>query len=176
MPGAGPVSDLPPVWLLDVDGVVNANKPGWGTPMRRAMAYAEGAGWPMRWAPQLLDRIRHLHTADLVEVRWCTTWCAYADQFERMWRLPELGRAFTEPLNGIAADVAKLAAARAVLNVEGRRLIWTDDTVVPCPTDQADLHAELAADGRALLIRPRLKRGLQPADLDLIEAFCNRQL
>lgn len=162
-------TDLP-VWLLDVDGVINANKPGWSAPPRRATAYADGIGWKMRWAPALIDRIRALHASGRVEIRWATTWCAYADQLERMWRLPPLDRAFNEPINGRAAGIAKLAAARAVLT-EGRRLIWTDDVEVPEP--DWPLYDELTAEGRALLIRPRGNRGLQPEDMDAIEAFAD---
>lgn len=157
-----------PVWLLDVDGVINANRPGWGAAPRRQMAYADGDAWPMRWAPALMDRIRALIATETVEVRWCTTWCAWADQLERMWQLPPLGRAFTEKLNGSAAAEAKLTCARAVL-AEGRRLIWTDDTEVPYP---GALYDELTADSRALLIRPARNRGLQPEHLDAIEEFC----
>jgi hypothetical protein len=158
---------IPPVWLLDVDGVVNATQPGWSAAPFKGTAYADGTGYTMRWAPALTNRIRDLHTAGVVEVRWCTTWCAFADQLERMWRLPELARAFETPINGRLAAVAKLAAARQVL-AEGRRLIWTDDTEVPTG---GDLYDELTADGRALLIRPSGRRGLQPDDVDAIERF-----
>jgi hypothetical protein len=48
-------------------------------------AYADGVGWPMRWAPRLTARIRHLHTAGLAEVRWCTSWCVNASQLERLF-------------------------------------------------------------------------------------------
>lgn len=161
-----------PVWLLDVDGVVNATRPGWGAAPRRQMAYADGEAWPMRWAPALMDRIRALVVAESVEVRWCTTWCAWADQLERMWRLPPLGRAFTGKINGSAASVAKLAAARAVMKDEGRRLIWTDDAEVPT---FGDVYDELTADGRALLIRPAGNRGLQPEHMDQIEKFLTEE-
>lgn len=157
----------PAVWLLDVDGVINATKPGWGAAPHKGTAYAEGREWTMRWAPALLDRIHKLRATGLVEVRWCTTWCAYADQLERLWRLPPLGRAFTDPINGTAAAMAKLAAARQVLD-EGRRLIWTDDTETP--TD-GPLYDELTTTGRALLIAPSGRRGLQPEDMDAIEQF-----
>jgi hypothetical protein len=161
------VTAPPPIWLLDVDGVINATKPGWGAAPRKATAYAAGTGWTMRWAPALIDRIHQLRTAGLVEIHWCTTWCAYADQLERMWHLPPLTRAFTEDINGEEASQAKLAAARRVI-ADGRRLIWTDDVEVP---KSGPLHDELTADGRALLIRPGGRRGLQSADLDAIELF-----
>lgn len=132
-----------PVWLLDVDGVINANRPGWGAAPRKGEAYAYSRSWTMRWAPALIDRIRELHRSGLVEIRWCSTWCAYADQLERLWRLPEFGRAFNEDINGRAAAIAKLAAARAVL-AEGRRLIWTDDSETPVLG--SPLYDELVAD------------------------------
>ncbi|WBB94103.1 hypothetical protein [Verrucosispora sp. WMMC514] len=157
---------LPPVWHLDVDGVINVSRPGWGAAPRTGYAYAAGRGWKMRWAPALITRIRDLHKAGTVEVRWCTTWCAYADQLERLWALPPLVRAFTEDINGDAASLAKLAAARQVI-AEGRRLIWTDDTEVP---RWGEVHDELVFGG-ALLIRPRGSIGLQPEHLDQIEAF-----
>lgn len=158
----------PPVWLLDVDGVVNATRPGWHAPPRRAYAYDAGTAYRLRWAPALIDRIRALHASGTVEVRWCTTWCAYADQLERMWRLPRLDRAFCDPVDGLTAAPLKVAAARKML-AQGRRLIWTDDEIVPAPG--TDLHTELTAAGRALLIAPVSTRGLQPEHLDAIEAF-----
>lgn len=162
------MTDLPPVWLLDVDGVINVTRPRWGTAPHSGTAYADGYAYRMRWAPALIDRIRRLHGTGLVEVRWCTTWCAFADELERLWRLPRLERAFTDPLNGHEAVEAKQAAARMVL-ADGRRLVWTDDQVVPTPGTR--LYDELTADGRALLIRPSARRGLRSADLEAIEEF-----
>lgn len=124
----------------------------------------------MRWAPALVDRIRQLHTNGTVQVRWATTWCAYAAQLERLWRFPVLERAFTQPLTGTAADEAKLAAARQVRS-GGRRLIWTDDEVVP---SSGPVYDELTVDGYGLLIAPASNRGLQPEHLDAVEAFAAR--
>lgn len=160
-----------PVWLLDVDGVVNANRPGWGGPPRRSLVWADSdrTSYLIRWAPALIDRIRALHDGGAVELRWCTTWCPDAARLEQLWRLPPLIRAFTaDPMpRGAACWPLKLAAARAVL-AQGRRLVWTDDDALPPPGPARD---ELTAGGRALLIAPRANRGLQPADLDRIESF-----
>lgn len=160
---------LPPAWLLDVDGVINAMQPGWGAAPRKAGVWSasDSFQYTIRWAPALVDRIRALHKAGTVEVRWCTTWCADANALESLWRLPRLDRAFTDPIKGEAAAMAKLGAARQVLD-DGRRLIWTDDTETPT---EGELFDELTKGGRALLIRPKARRGLQPADLDAIEAF-----
>jgi hypothetical protein len=160
-----------PVWLLDVDGVLNAPRPGWGGPplTQRLWSNSDKRSYPIRWSPALLDRIRALHAEGAVELRWCTTWCADADRLEELWRLPRLARALdADPMpRGADCWPLKLAAARAVL-AEGRRLIWTDDEALP-PAGPA--RAELAAGGRALLIAPPARRGLRPADLAAIEAF-----
>ncbi|WP_433076425.1 HAD domain-containing protein [Dactylosporangium sp. CA-052675] len=159
----------PPVWLLDVDGVINVKRPGWGAAPLQGRAYALGAEWRLRWAPALVQRIRRLHRDGVAEVRWCSTWCAWPGEVERLFKLPGLDRAFGEVPD---FSVAKLAAARTVLR-EGRRLVWTDDVEVPEP---GPLHDELVRDGRALLIRPDPRRGLQPRHLDAIEAFCTTPL
>jgi hypothetical protein len=160
-----------PVWLLDVDGVVNTISPGWGGPPGGSLVWsaADNMSYLLCWAPLLVDRIRALHTSGKVEVRWCTTWCPEAERLEKLWQLPELVRSLdADPMpRGAECRPLKLAAAWNVL-AEDRRLIWTDDEALPPPGPDRD---ELTADGRALLIEPRATRGLQPADLDLIEKF-----
>jgi hypothetical protein len=165
----------PPVWLLDVDGVINIRKSPWGSAPHNGRAYDNGTEWKMRWAPQLITRIRALHKSGEVEVRWCTTWCSNADQLERLFKLPVLGRAFTEELRGAQCSAAKLAAAQAVL-AEGRRLIWTDDVEVPTERSEPVLYAELTAGGRGLLIRPDERGGLRPEHMDAIEVFVRANL
>jgi hypothetical protein len=103
----------------------------------------------------------------VVSVRWCSTWCADADQIENLLGLPVFERSWTDRLNGVEASFAKLAAARAVL-ARGDRLVWTDDADVPT---SGAIHRELVRTGRALLIAPATNRGLQPDHLDQIEKF-----
>ena len=155
------------IWLLDVDGVINANKPGWSAAPHRANAYCNGISWPLRWAPALLDNIRAVRASGLVEIVWCTTWCSDTDQLERLWRLPALDRAWTHEVTGEEAEPLKRAAAQQVI-ADGHRLIWTDDVVTP---SEGDLYDELTADGRALLITPSWRRGLQPDHLQDIALF-----
>ena len=158
------------MWLLDVDGVVNAKRPGWGSARRQSVWSAEDAvSYPLRWAPELVDRIRSLHEQGAVEVRWCTTWCTEAHLLEALWRLPRLVRAIDAyPMpRGPDCWALKLAAARGVL-AEGRRLVWTDDEVIEVYEEEA---ARLSADGRALLIATNPTRGLRPADLRRITEF-----
>lgn len=158
----------PPVWLLDVDGVLNASKPGWGGPPRKTSV----AGLTIRWAPPLVARICALHDAGAVEVRWSTTWCGYPDQLAdlgALFRL-DLESAFGDrPMSKTWADL-KVEAALSVL-AEGRRLVWTDDDEVDAARRLFPELAAAEAAGIALLIAPRSNRGLQPEDLDLIETF-----
>jgi hypothetical protein len=161
----------PPVWLLDVDGVLNATRPSGDEQPRWQEVWSESdqIAYPVRWSPGLIKRIRELHLTGRVELRWCTTWCPDADELEYLWDLPPLKRSLTaDPMpRGPQCWPLKLAAAREVL-ADDRRLIWTDDEALPKPGPARD---ELVADGRALLIAPNPARGLRPEDLDRIEAF-----
>lgn len=79
--------DLPSkrlVWLLDVDGGINANRPGWNGPSRKSQVWSDTdqMSYFARWAPALIDRIRPLHESGAVAVRWCTTWCPDAHRLE----------------------------------------------------------------------------------------------
>jgi hypothetical protein len=161
----------PPVWLLDVDGVLNATRPAGDGPPRWQEVWSESdqIAYPLRWSPTLIDRIRDLHLDGKVELRWCTTWCPDADELEHLWRLPRLERSLTaDPMpRGPDCWPLKLAAAHEVL-ADDRRLIWTDDEALPRSGPARD---ELVAGGLALLIAPNPAHGLRPEDLDRIEAF-----
>lgn len=156
-----------PIWLLDVDGVVNADKPGWGAAPRVGLIPETNTTYKIRWAPALIKRIRDLNRAHRVTIRWCSTWCSEIDQLERLFGLPHLERAWTHPIGTIAATHAKLQAARDVL-ARDHPLIWTDDEAVPT---NGSLLEELTRHGNALLIAPQMNRGLQPEHLDQIERF-----
>jgi hypothetical protein len=163
-------SGLRPVWLLDVDGVLNASKPGWGGPPITRTAYADQIAFRIRFAPALIKRIRALHTDHLVEVRWATTWVDHIDQITTIMHLPAWQPAFTLTHPNSDADAAKYAAALHVVETERRPLIWTDDEVIPDDHDPA-CRSLRDAGPPVLLIRPRPNRGLQPDHLDQIEAF-----
>lgn len=151
------------VWLLDVDGVLNASSPGWSAAPYKGRAFADVDEYKLRWAPALVTRIKALRATGLVDVVWCTTWCPWADQIERIMGFPGLGRAWVDDKRGWYAREAKRGAAADVL-ARGKRLVWTDDEAFPY--DRSGFPAD-----RALLIAPKPSRGLQPADMDAIEAF-----
>jgi hypothetical protein len=160
-----------PVWLLDVDGVVNAYRAGWRSRPRLVEVYssADDYLYRIRYEPRLLEAIRRIHAEGLAEVTWCTTWCGDAAALEEGLRLPELPRAFPSAAAGAEACAAKLAAARLVI-ASGRRLVWTDDVEAG---HHADESAAWVADGRALVIAPDESRGLRLRDLRRIEEFLN---
>ncbi len=158
-----------PVWLLDVDGVINAYRAGWYSSPRVVQIFStiDVYDYRIRFEPRLITAIRDLHESGLVEVTWCSTWCAEAAALEEGFGLPSLPRAFSTPVPASAPSATgcelKWAAAQRVI-ASGRRLIWTDDVEV-------DHHRTELPAGQALLISPNASRGLRPAHLRLIRRF-----
>ncbi|MEV6527482.1 hypothetical protein AB0M43_36710 [Longispora sp. NPDC051575] len=139
-PGAGPVSGGVPVWLLDIDGVVNAigSRPDRSTwpSWRQLDADCRGETWPILCAEPVLEFLRRVHDAGAAEVRWHTTWQDEALMLGELLDLPSFKvQPCPEYDNGEAVGGArpvgaswwKLPAAERVVGVEGRDLVWTDD-------------------------------------------------
>lgn len=166
--------DRRPVWLLDVDGVLNATRPGWEEPHVQGKAYVDGVAYLLRWAPQLARRIESIVGGGAVEVRWATTWVDHILQVERLLALPSMSTAFrVGPDADLDPAELKLQAALHVVEVERRPLIWTDDDAIPGVEDI--LHRRIQDAGvPVLLLEPRTANGLQPEDLNEIEAFLSR--
>ncbi len=159
-----------PVWLLDVDGVINVTRSAWGSAPVSRNVYVGGHGFRVRWAPQLVSAIRDLHRSGRVEVRWCTSWCNYAHLLEGLWQFPAFARTLSaeqcETLMGSKMDAAKQDVVETLL-ADGRRVIWTDDTAAPA---FGPLHDRLTKMG-ALVIRPSPRKGLSPDHLNAIDRF-----
>ncbi len=159
------------MWLLDVDGVLNAAGPGWDETPGQGVAFVGEVGYRLRWAPALVRRIAALHTSGGVEVRWATTWVDHITQVESLLHLPPLATAFNDidVVNAEEAAARKAQAALDVVEVERRPLIWTDDSAIPRSgslLDRLDL-----AGMPVLLIAPGSRHGLQPEDLAAIDDF-----
>ena len=185
-----------PLWLLDVDGVLNAVGPApdddtrWST----GSAIANERRWPIRWSPDVVAEVRRLHESGVAEVAWLTTWGDEAnDSLGNLLDLPELRVAGTRPRPGelpavplrsaasthadatgaAAADESggwwKLDAVRAQIAAEpSRRLVWTDDDLVWVPEAVRGLRAFTDC----LLIAPDPAVGLTLADVAQIESYC----
>src|SRR5215207_6012331 len=67
---------LPPVLLLDVDGVLNAVQPDLPAGWRRGTYN----GFVLSWDPTVTARLRKLHESGRVELQWLTTWTENADR------------------------------------------------------------------------------------------------
>lgn len=159
-----------PVWLLDVDGVLNATHPCPGGAPRTAVVHGEGR-FTFRWDPRIVTRVRRLATSGRVDVRWSTTWVPWRAEVEDALGLPELPTAFMlDPAaDWQTVDARKVQAALHVVERERAPLIWTDDMVVP---ETGELRERLENAGPpTLLLRPREHRGLTAAHLELIETF-----
>ena len=154
---------------LDVDGVLNANKAGWGrAPTHKHVLDSTLTSYRLSFEWQCITALRDIHTSGLAEIVWSTTWCPDALLLEALWGLPELRRGWDErPEGGYVGDL-KLKVARDIL-AEGNRLVWIDDMEVPL---SGPLYEELMSTGRALLIQPQPSRGLRPDDIADIKKFC----
>jgi len=156
-------------WLLDFDGVVNANKPKWHAAPRTKWVNADRESYKVRWAPWLVDEINEL--SKTVNVLWASTWVPWKFLLEH-----NLGfRKFdtidwpNEHVESFATRWAlKETAAEKVL-ASGESLIWTDDDL----PEIGPLPKRFEKAG-ALLIRPKSNTGLTPEDIDRIKEYANQ--
>jgi len=170
---------LPPVWLLDIDGVINAL--GRNAAFRRAWPDArwiktwatdtKGVAWPMTGAVPVMDFIRRVHDEGLAEIRWHTTWQDSSLQVGEAFELPPFK---VHPASDEEFDTSrrfrsqwwKYPGALRVVEHEGRRLIWTDDDITIELTDRTiDYFVE---NHGSLVLCPNSITGLSPGDLDMI--------
>ena len=162
---------MKPIWLLDVDGVLNAvagaPPKSWGDWKTERLN-----GYWITWSPTMMKRITSLVEADLVEVRWLTTWGRQANQYLcEPFCLPEFVVSAEMDEHDDGYHWWKLPIAQQVFE-EGRPLIWTDDDIHFDRSARDWLAYEVEPLERSLVICPRSHQALQPADLDRIEAFC----
>ncbi|NUP33002.1 MAG: hypothetical protein HOU01_14945 [Streptomycetaceae bacterium] len=165
-----------PVWLLDIDGVINAlaDEPPhhvwpadeWTTTTARSAGDLE---WPLVAARPVLDFLRDVHRSGRAEIRWHTGWQHYAANVSAAldlpdWPILDCPEYASAPLGVALPESAelwwKLPAAQRIA-AAGRDLLWTDDDAV----------RQGAAIGGALIIAPDEEVGLTPAHLRLIDTW-----
>jgi hypothetical protein len=177
-----------PVWLLDIDGVLNAVADGpddavWPVDQWvRADARCAGSSWPLLAARPVVEFIHRVHRAGLAEIRWHTTWQEDAAGVARALGLPEFP---VEPCPWFGDRWWKLLAVERVLH-EGRPLLWTDDDATrrlaadgshaSCGSQERGAGRGTSGEARtqrpsALIISPRTSHGLTAAHLRRI-ALC----
>lgn len=177
-----------PVWLLDIDGVINAinrnRRDGWPWAEFRRVRID---GYWLNVARPVLAFLNRVHVEGLAEIRWHTTWQERALDVGDLFKLPTFHIAHApEFLNRIEhklprrlrdepTDWWKLPAALRVVEEEGRRLLWTDDDATELSAaDNRRLWAR--GPGTTMVIAPNPETGLVQTDLDRIDLFLTRDL
>jgi len=169
-----------PLWLLDVDGVINAA--GLGRPPTfawpadqwtdRHITTLGGHKLRVRTAQPVLDFISQVHEQGRAEIRWHTTWQDGALELGEALGLPAFPVAEAPEWHWPMAEGFKRwwkrPAAERVL-AEGRPLIWTDDDITWSLGRRG--QDELRALGPALLVAPSEQTGLIPKHLRQIGDF-----
>lgn len=167
------MSDERPIWLLDVDGVLNAVCP----PIPEGYEKTRSDGYGITFRRSLIDRVILLHRSEEVEVRWLTTWCNRA----RDILAPDLGMPeFVVEGEDLMLQVPepngwwKSTAAQRVSEAEPTRpLIWTDDDL-----EDAEQRGEVDwlkhRTAPTLAISPNWRTGITDEFMDRIEAFAER--
>jgi hypothetical protein len=174
-------SPTKPVWLLDIDGVLNATHRYFPTHVwprndwRQFKAMGNSREWTLKVAQPVHDFIQQVHDSGLVEIRWHTTWQHAAQNVARELVLPEFPVHEAPEYNSTAWTYSvqglwwKLPAAWRVIAEEKRPLIWTDDDI-SFLTNKEQLAA-LKAAGKVLLIEPSSTEGLVKKHLTKIQEF-----
>ncbi len=176
------MSDLP-VWLLDIDGVVNAatkNPPTHAWPAEdwiNGVATNAGKTWRILSARPVADFIRTVHEQGRAEIRWHTTWQDDAHQVSAMLDLPTFAVQAAPEFHRVEEHLRrdewwKLPAVMRVLAEEKRRVVWSDDdTAWDLSVSQ---RTALGQAGPLLLIAPDPYTGLCRKHLRQIDAFLGR--
>lgn len=169
-----------PVWLLDVDGVLNAVSrlseamlAAWPGPCWR---FERVNGFEIAWSTGVVDFINEVSRQGLAEVLWHTTWGVDAAKLIA----PALGLDAFEVADLVSRTKVrprgwdgwwKLQAGLDVVD-SGRRLIWTDDDLF---WERRTVEIQLLADRTkdVLLVHPDTAVGLTPEHLKVILGFIN---
>ncbi len=117
----------PPVWFLDIDGVINAVTDSTPAGYRFEMVETMGQQWPIRWRPEVVDFVNRVSRNGLAEVRWLTTW----EQDASANLAPALGfdefDSYDIPDSDSRGGWWKTDVVTEFIATEGRPFVWTDD-------------------------------------------------
>lgn len=172
---------MKPVWLLDVDGVINAiarkgDKSVWPEENWRSASISAvldfDTNWffPILWSTDVIEFICSM--AKKVDIRWHTTWQEAASaNLAPALGLPEFPVAEAPEYKDrkYGTDWWKLGAAERVVFDEGRPLIWTDDELFFWLSNARRL--ELAYKSNSLFIAPHQNIGLSLNNIKTIREF-----
>lgn len=153
-----------PIWLLDVDGVINCldhTSDYW--PLYQQTTQR---GYVLHYAPALVRRIAAVHNSGLAEVWWLTTWRNHANvHLAEIFGLPQLTVANTNREYSVRDTWWKLPVAQRVALETNRPLVWTDDDL----RHSTEAKQWIASRPHVLGIAPNPDHGLTPHNMDTIE-------
>lgn len=164
-----------PIILLDVDGVINAvvGQRGKGDPSvwqdwQYASVLATGHAWPICYSPTVIDYLNQINRSGRAEIRWLTTWGAWAqgdladqlhiDHFEVAGERDD----FVSTSDGWW----KRTVVEAVSLTTDASLLWIDDDL----KFYTSAH-NWARDSDIAMISPSTGTGLTPKHLRAIDLF-----
>lgn len=156
-----------PIWLLDVDGVINAvsrTAPATWDDWERLQA----RGYPILYSRTVVDTVARIHREGLAEVRWLTTWASHALPLAMSLGITEEFVVAGAPPHREPVAWWKLPVARAVHEREARPVVWTDDDIAY----SREAQEWAAARSDVLALAPRTELGLTREHLAEITAFC----
>ena len=175
-----------PTWLLDIDGVLNADAhrppPGdlWARrDWHRVRVYSttDNTTYELLYAQPVVDAINRIHTAGLADIVWHTSWQHDAHRVAaRLGLHYDPGFAVLDApelhtwRHGRASGWWKVPAVRRWAHTHPHTpLVWTDDEAGR-RLDPRD-RAELLITRPTLVVSPNGRGGLGPVELAGIETF-----
>ncbi len=172
---------MKPIWLLDIDGVLNATSMKLPTHIYPTAAWTRQHvdGFQITAAKPVLDLLCKVHEEGLAEIRWHTTWQDRAPDVGAAFGLPEFDVQWTDewPDSGEKAAQRIMAGypnwwkhpAVYRLVASGRKVLWTDDDIFG--SLPAVHRQNLKKIGKVRMVSPTSLYGLQPGELRLISKF-----
>lgn len=170
-----------PIWLLDIDGVINADpfkvpthvwpEDQW---MIRMVEDSRGKAWKITAAQPVLDFINRVHNHKWAEVVWLTTWQRGANNVSDALgipRLPVIENPMERSTRYAGRDWWKLAEFFKQLSL-GRPIVWTDDDISTEILGLTRSGSEVGGP-QSFLVSPKGSEGLGPWHLKKIAKFLN---
>ena len=172
-----------PIWLMDVDGVLNDWR--FGQVANDWTRFEAASGWSITYSKSILQRIISLHESGVVEVKWLTTWCnrANAELREEFGFAEDLDVLGTPQYKAEAQDYRLMrsrnesdrkfgwwklnAVDEFVKENSDQRIIWTDDDIA----DDRETKVFLKDNPQIFAVSP--SPFLSHNDLDTIESWIN---
>lgn len=164
----------PPIWFLDIDGVINSV----GTPQEAdgvdlsayrsiSVSTSSGTTWPITYSTIVVDFINEMSRKGLAEVRWLTTW----EQDARLRFAPAVGLDEFPSYDDPQEEESPMSWWKGQIVADelfsiGRPFVWTDDDL-----DEETIELFSGEKVPLLLIAPDSRPGLTPEQLESIRAF-----